>query len=182
MPLLSLRATAKLLGISHQRLGQLRDAGKATPEPDGRFDLEKVRAELKRTIDPMSDSKILGTAPPKPEGRVNGKAKPEAPRNTEPRAAMSQVVARTNLTLIRAEREAFSLLQDRKQVLPVREVEAAWCDIAIRTQNAIMGIPARIVNRLPVEWRGEVQVVAMDEMRQLLTTLGDEIRSNPKAP
>ncbi|HUU30471.1 MAG TPA: hypothetical protein VMY69_00045 [Phycisphaerae bacterium] len=152
MPLLSLRATAKLLGISHQRLGQLRDAGKATPEPDGRFDLEKVRAELKRTIDPMSDSKILGTAPPKPEGRVNGKAKPEAPpKYTESRIGMTQVDARTKLTLVRAEREAFNLRKDRDEVLPVSDVRDAWASVISSARSILLSVGAELAEKLAAE-------------------------------
>lgn len=163
----SLRATARLLGISHVRLIQLRDTGKATPEADGRFDPAKVAAELKRTLDPMNDSKILGTILP-----MNGKPATIPIRRTEPRLPVSQFDARTKLTLVRAEREAFALKKDREEVLPVQEVREAWGGMLTACRSGLLSIGDELAEKLaaetdPIECRALVDGAVERELTKL---------------
>jgi phage terminase large subunit GpA-like protein len=48
----SQREVARRLGISHTALQKAQRSGRIAPEPDGYWDVEKVRAQLARTADP----------------------------------------------------------------------------------------------------------------------------------
>jgi hypothetical protein len=48
----SQREVARRLGISHTALQKAQRSGRIAPEPDGSWDIEKVRAQLARTADP----------------------------------------------------------------------------------------------------------------------------------
>ena len=65
-------------------------------------------------------------------------------------------------------------------LIEVAKVELEWTDIAAKIQTGVLGIPARIVNRIPAEYRREVLTVAQDEVRQVLTSLADKIRGGKK--
>ena len=56
--LLNSRQTAKLLGISWQRLGALAKEGRITRNEDGKYDPEQVRAEFEASKDPVRPSKL----------------------------------------------------------------------------------------------------------------------------
>jgi phage terminase large subunit GpA-like protein len=48
----SQREVARRLGISHTALQKAQRSGRIAPEPDGSWDIEKLRAQLARTADP----------------------------------------------------------------------------------------------------------------------------------
>jgi hypothetical protein len=48
----SQREVARRLGISHTALQKAQRSGRIAPEPDGSWDIEKVCAQLARTVDP----------------------------------------------------------------------------------------------------------------------------------
>jgi hypothetical protein len=64
---ISQREVARRLGISHTALQKAQRAGRIAPEPDGGWDVEKVRAQLARTADParrvvfMKGAQVSGT-------------------------------------------------------------------------------------------------------------------------
>jgi hypothetical protein len=63
----SQREVARRLGISHTALQKAQRSGRIAPEPDGSWDIEKVRAQLARTADParrvvfMKGAQVSGT-------------------------------------------------------------------------------------------------------------------------
>jgi hypothetical protein len=63
----SQREVARRLGISHTALQKAQRSGRIAPEPDGSWDIEKVRAQLSRTADParrvvfMKGAQVSGT-------------------------------------------------------------------------------------------------------------------------
>jgi hypothetical protein len=54
---------ARILGISRERVYQLEREGKIAREPDGKFDLDKVRADLNRNLDIRQKSPARGDRP-----------------------------------------------------------------------------------------------------------------------
>ncbi len=59
-------------------------------------------------------------------------------------------------------------------------VEAEWTSIAVHFRDAVLGLPARVVNRLPAEWRREVSTVVDEEARAVLTALSDQLRADKR--
>ena len=57
-------ATARRLGVSHTALQKAQRAGRIAPEPDGAWDVEKVRALLADSSDPVRKTATLPVAPP----------------------------------------------------------------------------------------------------------------------
>jgi hypothetical protein len=63
----SQREVARRLGISHTALQKAQRSGRIAPEPDGSWDIEKVRAQLARTADPargvvfIKSAQVVGT-------------------------------------------------------------------------------------------------------------------------
>jgi hypothetical protein len=63
----SQREVARRLGISHTALQKAQRSGRIAPEPDGSWDIKKVRAQLARTADParrvvfMKGAQVSGT-------------------------------------------------------------------------------------------------------------------------
>ena len=72
------------------------------------------------------------------------------------------------------------LAKARGEVVNIAEVEAEWSKIGVQTRDAVMGLPARVINCLPAEWRLQLKTVIDEEARQLLAALSDEIRSGGK--
>lgn len=81
----------------------------------------------------------------------------------------------------RVKRERLARRKQEGELIDRATVEADWTDIAIRLQNAVMGLPARIANRMSAESRHEILTVATDECRKILVSLSNEIRSTPQA-
>ncbi len=73
-------------------------------------------------------------------------------------------------------------LQERQsELVRVADVTATWADISTKVRDAVMRIPSRLVNRLPDEIRRQVHTIANDEVRRVLTSLSDEIRSGGRS-
>jgi hypothetical protein len=71
----SQREVARRLGISHTALQKAQRAGRIAPEPDGSWDIEKVRAQLARTADPARKTGGMAT-PTQPFPRPAAKSLP----------------------------------------------------------------------------------------------------------
>jgi phage terminase Nu1 subunit (DNA packaging protein) len=155
---LGLRPCALILGISHVALKKAADAGRAPREPDGTFDLTAVQASEWW------------------QGRSGGVA-----TGGRKLGDLSKIELEKRL-LIERQRK-LKTANDRERKLSVNAADAAlaWAESGKKISDAVRGLPARIVNRLPSEWRHEVMIVAEEETRQTLTALSDEIRCDPAA-
>jgi phage terminase Nu1 subunit (DNA packaging protein) len=55
-------------------------------------------------------------------------------------------------------------------------VTEKWAAIGSKFRDALMSLPSRIINRVPDEWRREVNRIADEEVRKALQSLSDDIR------
>jgi hypothetical protein len=160
----------------------------------GKLDREAFLVARTRYVNPTQQANgIKGGRPAKVEkaaSPVKQIAQPRQPAQPGPAAAKPRRGQEDNRSLseaqrhrewIRAKKEQLQLDKLDGQLIDRDDVERNWADIAIRTKNAVMGIPAQIVNRLPAEWRRDVLIAAEDETRKVLTALSDEVRSISQA-
>jgi phage terminase Nu1 subunit (DNA packaging protein) len=94
-------------------------------------------------------------------------------------AGLTIAEARRRREAAEASIKEIELAERKGKLIDAHAVEQRWTEIAVRIQNAVMGLPAQIVNRLPAEWRRDVQAAATDEARKILTALSNDIRPNP---
>jgi len=155
----SIRSAAKQLGVSHPTLLDRIKRGKVTWPP------VSIEA-LKREWDQNKNSLQSRRANPAP-----------APAAGEDESGIpSQAVSERKLAAIKSQNADLDLRKKQGKLIDVTEVEKHWAQVGIQLRNTVMGIPAQLVNRLPLEWRREVLAVAQDEVRAVLTALSDELR------
>ncbi len=142
---------AKFAGVSRESVRKARVAGRIVAGPDGTFDLESAAAVL-----------MGGRA-----GGVSG-----LPSVAESRQAAEAFKAR--LAKLEVER------QEGKLVVAA-DVERAWREIGVQIRDAVMALPARVMNRLPAEYRRAVFVAINEEARAILTALSGKIRGPKRA-
>jgi len=157
----------------------------------GKLDRDQFLAARARYVNPTQQANgVKGGRPAKVAAPVKKAAQPKQPAQPKPPAAEPKAGREDNRSLseaqrhrewIRAKKEQLQLDKLEGQLIDRDAVEHNWADIAMRTQNAVMGIPAQIVNRLPAEWRRDVLTAAEDETRKVLTALSNEIRSISQA-
>ena len=189
---------AAAFGISRQRVNELGRKGKITREPDGRWDVDKVRAALGRNLDIRQMSPARGEAPPQTVGR----RPTDPPRNgvftgdpggvksgglgtdmipdTGPAVgtlAHAQLVHET----AKAKKAALEARRLEGSLVDREAVEAEWTAIGSEIRDRVMALPSRVINRLPSEWRSQLLPVIEEEARSMLTVLSDGIRSASRA-
>jgi len=67
------------------------------------------------------------------------------------------------------------------ELVSAAEVEMAWAEAGVSIRDAVLGLGARVANRLPAEWRAELTAVIDDEVRKVLRLLSDAIRDRETA-
>jgi phage terminase Nu1 subunit (DNA packaging protein) len=162
----SIRKLAELLGISHTALNKHLKAGKFAAEPGGGFDVERVRAALKRNADFDQSSQAKHTAQESSMPREAGE--PDDPI----RGAYNK--ARAHKETTRAKQADLDFKARVGELLDAAEVEGEWARVGTRVKDEVMALPVRIVNRLPDEWRREVFAIISEETRRALNAIHHE--------
>jgi hypothetical protein len=164
--------TSKLaaeLKISRQRVYQLAADGKITREADGNWNVGKVRAALGRNLDTRQASAVRGEERPASAPRMQMSETPT--RGSMAHAQLMHEQAKAARSALEAQRLEGKLI-DRKAV------DAAWADVCARLRDGVMGLPVRVCNRCPAEWRRELAPVLADEARKTLTEISNELRAS----
>jgi phage terminase Nu1 subunit (DNA packaging protein) len=68
----------------------------------------------------------------------------------------------------------------RGELIDAREAELAWAEAGVTIKNAVLGLPNRVLNRMPAELRGELAPVLDTEVCATLTALSGQIRGAKK--
>lgn len=150
----SQREVARRLGISHTALQKAQRAGRIAPEADGAWDVEKVRARLADSSDPVRKTATLvqpavpapRPAPPPPVAATPPPADPlpRAAQNTFHDARTANEVLKAQERRLRLDERKGKLVDKARALLLVHR-------LAKEERDAILAWPARVAAEMAAE-------------------------------
>jgi phage terminase Nu1 subunit (DNA packaging protein) len=152
------RALSRKLGVSAQLVSYKRQRGKSDAVISAEAKQRKAKLSAILRGDAIPSSTVVKRKLPVP---ASDESKAQAETRKE--------VALANLREIEEQKK-------RGELLELSEVESTWLSISAQFKNALLGISARVINRIPVEYRREVLPVLDSELAQALTSISDDIR------
>ena len=156
----SQREVARRLGISHTALQKAAQAGRIAQEPGGGWDVEKVRAQLAASSDPVRKTAAIvapapaqaRTSPPPaaPRPAIVAPPLPE-PLPTPSAGGSSFHNARTANEMLKAQERKLRLDERRSQLVEKARALMLVHRLAKEERDAILAWPARIAAELAAE-------------------------------
>ena len=151
----SQREVARRLGISHTALQKAQRAGRIAPEADGAWDVEKVRARLADSSDPVrKTATLVQPAPPvaaRPATPPPIAAPPAAP-DPLPRAAQNTFHdARTANEVLKAQERRLRLDERKGKLVDKARALLLVHRLAKEERDAILAWPARVAAEMAAE-------------------------------
>jgi hypothetical protein len=149
----SQREVARRLGISHTALQKALRAGRIAPEPDGSWDIEKVRAQLARTADPARKTGGIAIPTPPPP-RSAAKPLPigePAPALDPPPSGASYHNARTANEVLKAQERKLRIEELKGKLVDKARALRLVHRLAKEERDAILGWPARVAAEMAAE-------------------------------
>jgi hypothetical protein len=150
----SQREVARRLGVSHTALQKAQRAGRIAPEADGAWDVEKVRARLADSSDPVRKTAALAPTPPAaarpatpPPAAAMGVAAdplPRAAQNTFHDARTANEVLKAQERRLRLDERKGKLVDKARALLLVHR-------LAKEERDAILAWPARVAAEMAAE-------------------------------
>lgn len=150
----SQREVARRLGISHTALQKAARSGRIAPEPDGRWDVAKVRAQLVSTADPARKTAAIAIPPPPfpPPPRPAAKPLPIGAAAIDPPASGSSYHnARTANEVLKAQERKLRLEERKGQLVDKARALLLVHRLAKEERDAILGWPARVAAEMAAE-------------------------------
>ena len=152
------------------------------PRHDGKIDPDEAARIFHATLDIRQQER--GTAAKRNEPAASdrtGGTNHRTVRIGALSAAGRRPEIQTAIDAVKLQERQLDLKRKQGELVERSAVESEWTRIAIQLRTAVLGLPGRIVNRIPAEYRREVLAAADDEVRQVLTALSNEIRSGHEA-
>jgi hypothetical protein len=150
----SQREVARRLGISHTALQKAQRAGRIAPEADGAWDIEKVRARLADSSDPVRKTATLvqpAVAAPRPASPPPVAAIPPA-ADPLPRAAQNTFYdARTANEVLKAQERRLRLDERKGKLVDKARALLLVHRLAKEERDAILAWPARVAAEMAAE-------------------------------
>ena len=150
----SQREVARRLGVSHTALQKAQRAGRIAPEADGAWDIEKVRARLADSSDPVRKTATLAPAPPTA-------SRPTTPSPVAAMAPAADPLPRAAQNTFHDARTANEVLKAQERRLRLDERKGKLVDkaralllvhrLAKEERDAILGWPARVAAEMAAE-------------------------------
>ena len=140
---------ARILGISRQRVNELSRKGKLTRGADGRWDPDKARAELGRTLEDQQErrskvetprSKVERAFPPR-EPDPDGLPMSGSTHDIFNRARAAKEIA------IAKERQ-LDLRRRQGELLEAAEVESVWTQALTAFKNRLLSLPDKLAPKM----------------------------------
>ncbi|MEN6606915.1 MAG: hypothetical protein ABFD60_06700 [Bryobacteraceae bacterium] len=162
---------ATMLGISRQRVNELGRQGKISREPDGKWNPDKVRAALGKSLDGRQQSPARDRAEG-PEHNI-GQHREGSQDGAEPPKG-TLLYEQWRLTREKADRERQDRLKDAGELLDRGEVKAAVSSMIGAAKNKLITIADELCDKLaatsdPVRCRELVD----DRIHQALSELAE---------
>jgi hypothetical protein len=149
----SQREVARRLGISHTALQKAQRAGRIAPEMDGAWDVEKVRARLADSSDPVRKTATLvqpAVAAPRPVASPVAAMPPAA--DPLPRAAQNTFHdARTANEVLKAQERRLRLDERKGKLVDKARALLLVHRLAKEERDAILAWPARVAAEMAAE-------------------------------
>jgi hypothetical protein len=150
----SQRELARRLGVSHTALQKAQRAGRIAPEADGAWDVEKVRARLADSSDPVRKTATLAPAPPAPPRPAAPPPVAAMPPAADPlpRAAGSTFHdARTANEVLKAQERRLRLDERKGKLVDKARALLLVHRLAKEERDAILAWPARVAAEMAAE-------------------------------
>jgi hypothetical protein len=150
----SAREVARRLGVSHTAIQKAERAGRITREPDGDWDVDRVRRDMAETARP-------GRSPLAPP--------------MEATALGRLTIARLAL---RVEAQRMALDRTKGRLVDVAAANARIDEIAGAMRDALLNWPGRVAGQIAAEVGAEphlVQTVLQEQMSALLVEVADRL-------
>ncbi len=150
----SQREVARRLGVSHTALQKAQRAGRIAPEADGAWDVEKVRARLADSSDPVRKTATLAPAPPAPPRPAAPPPVAAMPPAADPlpRAAGSTFHdARTANEVLKAQERRLRLDERKGRLVDKARALLLVHRLAKEERDAILAWPARVAAEMAAE-------------------------------
>jgi hypothetical protein len=150
----SQREAARRLGVSHTALQKAARSGRIAPEPDGRWDIEKVRAQLASTADPARKTAAMAAPQPPTPPSPRAAAKPlpiGASTIDPPPSGSSYHTARTANEVLKAQERKLRLEERKGQLVDKARALLLVHRLAKEERDAILGWPARVAAEMAAE-------------------------------
>ncbi|MBR0648684.1 elements of external origin [Roseomonas terrae] len=175
----SQREVARRLGISHTALQKAQRARRIAPEADGAWDVEKVRAGLAESSDPVRKTATLAPAPPatpRPAAPAPIATVPPA-ADPLPRAAQNTFHdARTANEVLKAQERRLRLDERKGKLVDKARALLLVHRLAKEERDAILAWPARVAAEMAAELGVDVhqlQTMMDTRLRQHLAARHD---------
>jgi hypothetical protein len=150
----SQREVARRLGVSHTGLQKAQRAGRIAPEADGAWDVEKVRARLADSSDPVRKTATLAPAPPTPPQPAAPPSVAAMPPAADPlpRAAQNTFHdARTANEVLKAQERRLRLDERKGKLVDKARALLLVHRLAKEERDAILAWPARVAAEMAAE-------------------------------
>jgi len=150
----SQREVARRLGISHTALQKAQRAGRIAPEADGAWDIEKVRARLADSSDPVRKTATLASAPPPASRPAVPPPAATMPPSADPlpRAAQNTFHdARTANEVLKAQERRLRLDERKGKLVDKARALLLVHRLAKEERDAILAWPARVAAEMAAE-------------------------------
>jgi hypothetical protein len=150
----STREAARRLGVSDTTMHKAERTGRITREPDGQWDIAKLRVQLRETADPQR-SPLSGSA-----------------------AAEGTPFARLKVAqlALKVEAQRLALDESKGRLLDVATANATIDEIASTMRDALLNWPARVAGVIAAELGVEphlLQTILQQHINELLTEASD---------
>lgn len=167
----SARKLAPLLGVSHTRINDLVRERKITRGPAG-FDLDQVRDELSRNLDPAQPKRVI-VAPPRIQPRFSAPPRRiEESEPQEPSANEEFAKARAYHEKIKAKGSELDLKKKMRELLPAVEVEEGWSKITAAIRSRMLLMPDKLAPKVAVvDDAIECRSIIWDEVTAVMSAL-----------
>lgn len=165
----SYRALAPFIGVSSGRLCQLLKAGKISREPDGAFDVEKVKLSLAQKCD-QSQSRETSQRSQSPEEEsqeIDGAEKKDSYSVFNRARAMKEVAV--------ARQKQLDLKKRQGELVEVAAVEKEWGDIISSARTRLLLLPDKIAPKIAATKDVlECKAIIDHEIREIMRALTEQ--------
>jgi hypothetical protein len=178
----SQREAASRLGVSHTTLQKAQRAGRIAPEPDGTWDIEKLREQLARTADPARKTAAMAIkrlSASRNAARLATKRTPvgePAPAFDPPSSGTSYHNARTANEVLKAQERKLRLEERKGKLVDKARALLLVHRLAKEERDAILGWPARVAAEMAAELGVDahrLQTILETRLRELLAERND---------